>query len=192
MKFIFHTFYIKILSFSIFYRGYVTPLPLKMDGNTVECCGIDQCGAIEQEKVYQDTANKCEWRNYSYRDCKKVMGSCDTTGCHTKTECTTKYSSEYCCQATIFKSNVILTSRDYNYVKSICPYDIQRQNDYCYIPNGTTGPDKKMCGYRYACVQSIPASGWRCSGGATGSNGGGGQHCTTYCGGTTGCHTDCH
>lgn len=164
---------------------------IPMDGNTVSCCGIDECGAIEQEKVYQETANKCEWRPYSYRDCKKVMGSCDTTGCHTKTECTTKYSSEYCCQATIFKSNVILTTRDYNYVKLACPYDIQRQEDYCYIPNGTTGTEKKMCGYRYACVQSIPASGWSCSGGSYGSSSNN-THCTTYCGGTTGCHTDCH
>ena len=66
---------------------------ISMDGNTVTCCGIDQCGAIEQEKVYQDTAKKCEWRSYSYLDCKEVMGSCDTTGCHTKKECTRKYSS---------------------------------------------------------------------------------------------------
>ena len=167
-------------------------LRLLTDGNTVSCCGIDECGAIEQEKVYQDTANKCEWRPYSYRDCKKVMGSCDTTGCHTKTECTTKYSSEYCCQATIFKSNVILTTRDYNYVKLVCPYDIQRQEDYCYIPNGTTGTEKKMCGYRYACVQSIPASGWSCSGRSYGNSGWTNTHCTSYCGGTTGCHTECH
>ena len=165
---------------------------IPMDGNTISCCGIDECGAIEQEKVYQDTANKCEWRPYSYRDCKKVMGSCDTTGCHTKTECTTKYSSEYCCQATIFKSNVILTTRDINYVKLVCPYDIQRQEDYCYIPNGTTGTEKKMCGYRYACVQSIPASGWSCSGGSHGNSGWTNTHCTSYCGGTTGCHTECH
>ena len=163
------------------------------DGNTVTCCGIDQCGAIEQEKVYQDTAKKCEWRSYSYLDCKEVMGSCDTTGCHTKKECTKKYSSHYCCQTTIFKSNVILTTRDYNYVKSVCPYEIQRQEDYCYIPNGTTGSDKKMCGYRYACVQSVPTSGWSCSGGNYGSsNGSSNTHCTTYCGGTTGCHTNCH
>ena len=163
------------------------------DGNTVSCCGIDECGAIEQEKVYQDTANKCKWENYCYWEQKVIGKSCSTTGkCTEYTTSEFKCSSRYCCQTTIFKSNVILTSRDYNYVKSICPYDIQRQDDYCYIPNGTTGPDKKMCGYRYACVQSIPASGWRCSGGATGSNGGGGQRCTTYCGGTTGCHTDCH
>lgn len=104
------------------------------DGNTVTCCGIDQCGAIEQEKVYQDTAKKCEWRSYSYLDCKEVMGSCDTTG-----------------------------------------------------------SDKKMCGYRYACVQSVPTSGWSCSGGNYGSsNGSSNTHCTTYCGGTTGCHTNCH
>ena len=88
------------------------------------------------------------------------MGSCDTTGCHTKTECTTKYSSEYCCQATIFKSNVILTTRDYNYVKLACPYDIQRQEDYCYIPNGTTGTEKKMCGTdMLVCSQSPPQDG---------------------------------
>lgn len=166
---------------------------IPMDGNTVTCCGIDQCGAIEQEKVYQDTANKCKWENYCYWEEKVTGKSCSTTGKCTEYKTSEfKCSSRYCCQTTIFKSNVILTSKDYNYVKSICPYDIQRQDDYCYIPNGTTGTDKKMCGYRYACVQSIPASGWRCSGGATGSNGGGGQRCTTYCGGTTGCHTDCH
>ena len=167
-------------------------LRLLTDGNTVSCCGIDECGAIEQEKVYQDTANKCKWENYCYWEQKVTGKSCSTTGkCTEYTTTEFKCSNRYCCQTTIFKSNVILTSRDYNYVKSICPYDIQRQDDYCYIPNGTTGPDKKMCGYRYACVQSIPVSGWRCSGGSTGSNGGG-QHCTTYCGGTTGCHTDCH
>lgn len=163
---------------------------ISMDGNTVTCCGIDQCGAIEQEKVYQDTADKCEWENYSYEDCKKVDRPCaSTSGCTPEYRCTTKYSSRYCCQTTIFKSNVILTTRDYNYVKSVCPYNIQRQENYCYVPNGTTGTDKKMCGYRYACVQSVPTSGWKCSGGSYGSSN---THCTTYCGGTTGCHTDCH
>ena len=38
---------------------------ISTDGNTVTCCGIDQCGAIEQEKVVEEENNKCD---YVYED----------------------------------------------------------------------------------------------------------------------------
>ena len=38
------------------------------DGNTVECCGIEQCGNISEEKVYEDPApDVCCKNNVAYR-----------------------------------------------------------------------------------------------------------------------------
>lgn len=140
------------------------------DGNTVSCCGIDQCGAIEQEKVVEEENNKCD---YVYEDkwyCPDGLWEkkCRTPGCansdyiYDYKKCYKHHHKSYCCTKQATKSFTILTTKNYDYVKSVCPYEIKREEDYCYVIKDTTGGKLETCGYKYSCVQTIPSEGQDC------------------------------
>ncbi len=133
------------------------------DGNTVTCCGIEQCGNISEEKVYEDPAPEacCTAKpGYSYE--YKTHGSC-------------KEVPEGC---TLIRSEPTITS------SSIPTYTCSGS-----CPGQETCEEGTKKGYQqYAWEDpSIPWTSVNCPKGASYTK----SDCQTICGGTTGCKTIC-
>ena len=138
-------------------------LCLLTDGNTVDCCGIEQCGNISEEKVYEDPAPEacCTVKpGYSYE--YKTHGSC-------------KEVPEGC---TLIRSEPTITS------SSIPTYTCSGS-----CPGQETCEEGTKKGYQqYAWEDpSIPWTSVNCPKGASYTK----SDCQTICGGTTGCRTIC-
>ena len=132
------------------------------DGNTVECCGIEQCGNISEEKVYEDPApGACCTTRAAYThefvqetSCGKPDKGCTmsqsgptfpTTGSGPKFKCIETCSETQICRAGI------------------------------------------KIGYQQYAWEDSPWSSQKCPSGATYKK----RDCQTVCGGTTGCRTIC-
>ena len=139
---------------------------MSSDGNTVECCGIEQCGNISEEKVYNDPVpNECCSTQSGYSFEYLTETSCDKVS----DKCTVKRTGPY--------------------------YSSGSQNQSPKYKCSGSCPDIEICeggiktGYQqYAWeVLSEPWSSPRCPEGSVYKK----TDCQTICGGTTGCRTIC-
>ena len=141
------------------------------DGNTVSCCGIEQCGNISEEKVYEDPAPAacCTAKpGYSYE--YKTHGSCNEVpeGCSLiRSEPTITSSSipTYTCSGSCPGQETCEegTKKGYQqyawedpsipWTSVSCPKDASYTKSDCQtICNGTMGC-KKICKYRCESIQ---------------------------------------
>lgn len=133
------------------------------DGNTVTCCGIEQCGNISEEKVYEDPAPKaCCTAKPGYSFEYKTHGSC-------------KEVPEGC---TLIRSKPTITS------SSIPTYTCSGS-----CPGEETCEEGTKKGYQqYAWEDlSIPWTSVNCPKDASYTK----SDCQTICNGTMGCKTIC-
>lgn len=136
---------------------------IPMDGNTVECCGIEQCANISEEKVYEDPAPKaCCTAKPGYSFEYKTHGSC-------------KEVPEGC---TLIRSKPTITS------SSIPTYTCSGS-----CPGEETCEEGTKKGYQqYAWEDlSIPWTSVNCPKDASYTK----SDCQTICNGTMGCKTIC-
>ena len=146
-------------------------LCLLTDGNTVECCGIEQCGNISEEKTYEEPAkDAC---------CTKIAA----------------YSEEFTTPVT-GKSCRELVSRKDCIIKESGPTESgtgQPPKWTCSVscPESEHCTDGIRTGYQqFVWETTASGSNWnpeQCPPEATYKKG----ECQTICGGTTGCKTIC-
>ena len=144
---------------------------IPMDGNTVECCGIEQCGNISEEKVYEDPAHDACCKNnaaYSF-DYKGFV--------HNEKDSPCKKIPDYC--------NFSINTMKYDPMVSTSG-PAYHCSGYC--------PEKKVCedgvktGYQqFAWENKAGWSSLQCPPDSVYKK----QECQAYCGGTTGCRTIC-
>jgi hypothetical protein len=144
---------------------------IPMDGNTVSCCGIEQCGNISEEKTYEEPAkDAC---------CTKIAAYSD--------EFTTPVNGKSCQELVSRKDCIIKesgptesgTGQPPKWTCSVsCP-----ESEHC--------TDGIRTGYQQFVWQTTASgSNWnpeQCPPEATYKKG----ECQTICGGTTGCRTIC-
>ena len=134
-----------------------------MDGNTVTCCGIEQCSNISEEKVYEDPAPE---------EC-----------CTTQAAYSQEYQSETSCSAP--KGCSVSQTGPYYITTGSGP------KFKCHIScpeQKVCRPGKKIGYQQFAWeVTSSPWTSSNCPPDATYKK----QECQTVCGGTTGCRTIC-
>ena len=146
-------------------------LCLLTDGNTVECCGIEQCNNIAEEKVYEEPApDACCKNNAAY--------SFDYKGfVHNEKDSPCKKIPDYC--------NFSINTLKYDPMVSTSG-PAYHCSGYC--------PEKKVCedgvktGYQqFAWENKAGWSSLKCPPDSVYKK----QECQAYCGGTTGCMTIC-
>lgn len=134
---------------------------IPMDGNTVICCGIEECGNIAEEKTYTEPAKDacCSVAEAYSFDYTTNRASCD---------------AEEACSYSI-SGPVISTAGGPKWrCRGSCP-----RRKVC-----RTGT---ITGYQQYAWEDSPWSSQKCPSGATYKK----RDCQTVCGGTTGCRTIC-
>ena len=167
------------------------------DGNTVTCCGIEQCSNIQEEKTYNDpapeaccyTTSAYDFDYYTKEECKEDPKVCNVNRTLIYSQSTSSGGTSYRCSGSCpaqkkCRDGVITGYQQFawesasGWVSSNCPSDATyRKTDCQTVCGGTTGC-RTIC--KNICeVVTCSSDKNQC------------KKCETICSGTQGCHEEC-